>query len=756
MSVTPRSTARWLQRHPEVATLPVGLLLLASLGFSFSVSLLELGALLVAAGVVFVGASARWSGPRTGAELHLRLVSQVGALAIVAYATGWGAALSLVFVVAIADNVRQSGSGAARLAFDWSLVAIAGGQLAVQLDIVPSLIEVPAVHGVAVLGALVLGIVASRVHLLTSRMEDAEAEVSARERRFRALVARSSDATFVIDADGTIRYQSPSTADVLGIDEGALVGAQLVDIVHPEDRVRVIREAATLLSGSGRGLIECRLRRGDGRYIDVESNCHDRSDDPDVGGVVVNTRDVSERKQLEAQLHHRAFHDELTGLANRHLFRDRVSHAVSRAQRHPSPFAVLFLDLDGFKGINDTLGHQAGDALLQVVAERVLEAIRDHDTAARLGGDEFAILVEDLTSESDAARVAERILAGLREPIEVAGATVRVDCSIGIAINERLIPTPESSTRSLTDALLRDADIAMYIAKGAGKGRYEIFEPSMHVAVVERLQLERDLQRALEEDQLVLHYQPIVTLSDAGIVGVEALLRWEHPTRGTISPATFIPLAEETGLIVPIGRWVVIEACRQVREWQQRFPDGVPLRVSVNVSPTQLQRGDVTHDVATALALSGLDPACLTLEITESALLSDTDVVARILNELKALGVSLAVDDFGTGYSSLAYLQNFPFDVLKIDRSFIDGLTSGAQSPAVVRAIVELGRSLHLDTVAEGIEFDEQLARFRDLQCNLGQGFLFARPAAPADLEVMLADRAPAAAPTAGPMRLPD
>ncbi|MBW3657393.1 MAG: EAL domain-containing protein [Actinobacteria bacterium] len=746
MSPSPRSLVRWVRRHPELAALPVGLLLLASLGFSFSVSLAELGGLVLATGTVFVGASRLWSGDRQGEGLHYRLVTQVFALGILAYATGWGAALSLVFVVAVADNVRQSGSSAARLAFDWSLVAIAAGQLAIQLDAIPSLIEVPAVHGVAVIGALVLGVVASRIHLLTSRMEQAEADVSASERRFRALVARSSDATFVIDRDGTITYQSLSAVDVLGVDDGALLGASLTDLVHPDDRVRVIKEAGALLTGSGRGLIACRLRRGDGRYIDVESNCHDRTEDPDVRGVVVNTRDVSERKQLEAMLHHRAFHDELTGLANRHLFRDRVSHAVSRSHRHPAPFGVLFLDLDGFKGVNDTLGHQAGDALLKVVSERLLEAIRDHDTAARLGGDEFAILVEDLSAESDAARVAERILDSLRLPIPVAGTTVRIGCSIGIAINERVIPTPDTSTRGVTDALLRDADIAMYIAKGAGKGRYEIFEPSMHVEVVERLQLERDLQRALEEGQLVLHYQPIVTLADAGIVGVEALLRWDHPERGIIAPATFIPLAEETGLIVPIGRWVVREACRQVKEWQDRYPDAVPLRVSVNVSPTQIQRGDVTHDVAVALSTSGLDPSCLTLEITESALMSDTDRVVRIMNELKGLGVSLAVDDFGTGYSSLAYLQNFPFDVLKIDRSFIDGLTSGAQSPAVVRAIIELGRSLELDTIAEGIEFDEQLDRFRELRCNLGQGYLFARPAAAADLELILADREVAAA----------
>jgi diguanylate cyclase (GGDEF)-like protein/PAS domain S-box-containing protein len=743
-----QAVASGLRRHPEAVALPVLLLVLLGVGFSFSVSLAELAALFVAGAVALVAAARRWPGAQRGARLHARMAIQVAGLATVGYATGWGAALSLVFVVAIAENVRQSGSAAARPAFDWSLVGISLGQLGIQLDLVPTLIPVPAVHGVAVLGAGALGVVSLRITGMTRRTEQAEAELSASERRFRGLVARSSDATFLIDRDGTVTYQSPSASTILGTREDALVGTLFLDLVHPDDRGRVVRESRELLAGGGRGLVECRIRCGDGRYLDIESNCHDLSDDPDIGGVVVNSRDVTERKRLEAQLEHRAFHDSLTGLANRHLFRDRVTHAVSRAQRHPVPFAVLFLDLDGFKLVNDTLGHQAGDGLLRVVAERLAQAIRDHDTPARLGGDEFAVLIEDLTDQADAARVAERVLEAIRQPVQLADTTVTVDGSIGIAIFERLVHTTDASARSETDALLRDADIAMYIAKAAGKGRYEIFEPSMHVAVVQRLQTERDLQRALELDQFELYYQPIVTLSDGTIVAVEALLRWQHPERGIVSPVEFIPIAEETGLIVPIGRWVLRESCRQVRDWQDRYPDQPPLRLSVNVAPKQLSHGDVAHDVAVAVAASGLAPDHLTLEITESALLIDSAQTIATLQEIKQTGVRLAVDDFGTGYSSLAYLQNFPFDVLKIDRAFIEGLTHGTQTPAVVRAIIDLGRSLQLETVAEGIEYDEQLTRFRDLECTLGQGFLFARPAAAADLEELLAGR-PSQAPVA-------
>ncbi|MDX1619608.1 MAG: EAL domain-containing protein [Nitriliruptorales bacterium] len=735
-----RSIVRRVRAHPEVAALPVVALGLVSVGFSFSLSVATFTALVLLVTAVIAGAYRWWPGQQTGAALHARIALEVVALTTLVYATGWGPALALVYVIAIADNVRHSGSQATRPAFDWSLAAIALGQLAIQLDVAPSLVGLPAAHGVAVLGAVALGIASQRIHAMTSREEAAHARAATSEQRFRSLVAGSSDVTFVIADDGRVTYQSPSAKTVLGYPDDALVGRVFTDLVHPADLQRLEEVVeADLARPDGRALVENRLRTADGAWLPVESSCRNLVTDPHVRGIVVNTRDISDRKDLEAQLQHRAFHDGLTGLANRHLFRDRVAHAVSRGQRRDDPFAVLFLDLDGFKMVNDTLGHAAGDELLKVVSERILRAVRDHDTVARLGGDEFAVLLEDMNQESDAARVAERMLNEIRQPALIKGSTVQVDSSIGIAVSDTNYSGRD--TRTATDELLRNADIAMYMAKGGGKGRYELFEPSMHVAVVERLKLESDLQHALDHDEFELHYQPIVGLDDGTIVGVEALLRWRHPQRGMVSPGEFIPLAEETNLIVPIGEWVVREACKQVRTWQEMFVSDQPLKVSVNVSPRQISHGNVATDVKKALAVSGLEPEHLTLEITETALMSDPEAAKEVFRELKTLGVRLAVDDFGTGYSSLAYLQDFPFDVLKIDRSFIDGLTKGTQSPAVVRAIIDLGRSLKLQTVAEGIEHDEQLSRFRELECNYGQGYLFARPARGIEIEALFKHR---------------
>jgi diguanylate cyclase (GGDEF)-like protein/PAS domain S-box-containing protein len=734
--------AGWLRRHPEVLVFPLAMLALVSAGFSFALPPLALAGLVLATAGVVAWAYARWPEEQVGRSLHMRVGVQTAAMLVMLYATGWGPALALMFVFVVADNVRHSGSGAARTAVDWSLAAIALGQLGIQLGWVPDLLGVPAAHGIAVIGAITLLSVAQRIHLLTERKELAEEEAAEREQRFRSLVAHSSDVILVIGPDTVITYQSPSAAPVLGYPDDTLLGRRFGSLVHPSDLERVITSVQDMLASPGeRTLVECRVRHADGHWVTVESNCQNLVHDPTIAGFVVNSRDVTDRKALEAQLHQRAFYDGLTGLSNRHLFRDRVDQAVARAQRRDEPFAVLFLDLDGFKNVNDTLGHPAGDALLRVVAERIGSAIRGHDTAARLGGDEFAVLVESMRDRSDAARVAERILAELREPISLDGTIVTIDASVGIAISDKESRQQEEYLRSDTDAIMRNADIAMYMAKNAGKGRYEIFEPAMHVEVVERLKLEADLQRAVEEGQFQLHYQPIVDLETQTPVGAEALIRWEHPERGIVSPAAFIPLAEETGLIIPIGRWVLREACRQTVAWNDEFVDRPALRISVNVAPRQLANGDLVTDVRAALDESGLDPELLTLEVTESALVNDVAQSVATMKQLKALGVKLAIDDFGTGYSSLAYLQNFPFDVLKIDRSFIDGLTRGTQSPAVVRAIVDIGRTLKLATVAEGIEHGEQLDRFRELHCTYGQGYLFARPQRAEEVAGVLARR---------------
>ena len=425
-----------------------------------------------------------------------------------------------------------------------------------------------------------------------------------------------------------------------------------------------------------------------------------------------------------------ALHDPLTRLPNRALFRDRTEHGLARARWRTQQIAVIFLDLDRFKPINDTWGHHVGDQVLVDVGERLRRTIRAGDTVARLGGDEFAILLEDLDDHAEVTRIGRRVLEALREPILIRGRPVPLRASLGIALSE----TADTDV----DALIRDADVAMYTAKKRGGSRFVIFEENMRAGVAERLELEMELRRALAQDQLAIHYQPTVNLATGEIVGAEALLRWNHRTRGSISPAVFIPLAEESGLIVPIGRWVLEQACIQARKWHDSFPSRLPIGMSVNVSPIQLGREDFVQDVERILRETGVRPGTITLEITESALMEDTDASTAALEQLKALGVHLAIDDFGTGYSSLNYLQRMPIDILKIDRSFVDRIDQGGDELAFARAIVEMARSLSLRTIAEGIELESQAECLDQLGCDLGQGFLYAKAVPAEELTVML------------------
>jgi diguanylate cyclase (GGDEF)-like protein len=454
---------------------------------------------------------------------------------------------------------------------------------------------------------------------------------------------------------------------------------------------------------------------------------------------VLNSRDVSERKVFEEQLAHQAFHDGVTGLANRALFAERVRHAIARGRRERRGLAVIFLDVDDFKTINDSLGHAAGDEVLIEVARRLDASIRGADTAARFGGDEFAVLLEDVQDSQEAADAAERILEALAVPLVAAHKELSMRCSLGISVCEH-----ESGTDA--DEMIRDADAAMYIAKRDGKGGYRLFEPAMHEGVLARLELRTDLQRAIATEQLELHYQPVVRLEDGSVAGVEALLRWRHPERGLIPPDSFIPIAEETGLIVPIGRWVLREGCRHARRVLAALDPSAQPTMSINLSLKQIQQSDIVADVRDALAESGLDPHYLTLEITETVLMADADLAVQRLQELKEVGVRLALDDFGTGYSSLSYLSRFPVDILKMDRSFLRGGAT-PEASGLATAVVALGATLHLEVVAEGIEFPEQWHTLRDLGCEMGQGFYFARPMdADASLEFLAAGiEAPAA-----------
>ena len=474
---------------------------------------------------------------------------------------------------------------------------------------------------------------------------------------------------------------------------------------------------------------ELRIRDADDDWRYVELILTNLLDDPDVAGMVATARDIAQRKAFEAELIQQAFHDPLTGLPNRALFVDRLEQARVRSARRQGNVAVLFVDLDNFKLIIDSLGHQAGDVLLVEVAKRLQACVRNEDTLGRLGGDEFVIVMEFAT-ELEAVQAAERIEQKFIRPFTISGRDFVIATSIGIALGD--------ASQGNSDVLLRNADVAMYRAKTEGRARHVVFQASMHTDSLIRLNLENDLRQAIRRGELVVHYQPIVILESGEVSGVEALVRWQHPTRGLLLPAEFISVAEETGLIVPIGQWVLEEACRQIVAWRAKLPDQAALMVSVNLSPRQFQQPNLVAQVARALREAGLAPAWLKLEITEGVIMQDVEATIKTLWQLKELGVQLAIDDFGTGYSSLAYLKRLPFDILKIDRAFINGIGQDSEDTAIVRAIIAMAKSLNLSITGEGIETAEQAALLREWACDKGQGYYFARPLSKAALTEVL------------------
>jgi diguanylate cyclase (GGDEF)-like protein/PAS domain S-box-containing protein len=536
------------------------------------------------------------------------------------------------------------------------------------------------------------------------------------EARFRSLVAHSSDLITVLDDQGVVTYQSPSVERLLGYPVEEIEGSHFGELLADTDRSRLDR-ILEVADGADAHTFECSLQHQDGRWLKFEVQHTHLLDDEHVRGIVLNSRDISERKAFEDQLAHQAFHDPVTGLANRALFADRVAHALRSTVRSGSLIAVMFIDLDDFKTINDSLGHQAGDAVLAEVAFRLDRASRPADTVARFGGDEFAVLLDGVSGSDEAAMIGDRLLAALEAPFDVDGKQVYPRASMGICMSDEDLLSQDA------EELLRNADVAMYMAKRDTKGRYRLFEPAMHERVVERLELRSELQRALEEGQLEVYYQPVVRLTGGDNYGVEALLRWHHPTKGLVAPGAFIPLAEETGLIIPIGKWVLDQACHKGAEIQATHPDTI--RVSVNLSVKQLQSESIVEDVASALARTKLRPSSLVLEVTETVMLADADVAVQRLHALKDLGVRIAMDDFGTGYSSLSYLSRLPVDILKMDRAF---LTGQIDDNGLAAAIMAIGERLGLEVVAEGIERPDQIASLQSLGFDLGQGFLFGRP----------------------------
>ena len=591
-------------------------------------------------------------------------------------------------------------------------------------------VAVTAGVGLVVLAALLAAAAAVFWRILSGHIERILKAMRHIDGRARALAVNASDLVLVAGPDGRITYASPSAERALGWRPEEAVGAAMSDLTHPDDqgRLRALTPERTA-PGRTSGPVEIRLRRADGSFLPVEGLVTNACEEPAIGGFIFNGRDVAERKAMEASLTHQAFHDSLTGLANRALLLDRLGHALRSGARDGRHTAVLLLDLDDFKTVNDSLGHEAGDRLLVTIAGRLAECIRAGDTAARLGGDEFALVVEGVAGPGEAEALAGRIIEEVGRPVDLDGHVLLLGTSIGVTIAEGLGRDAQG--------VLRDADAALYAAKADGKGRHRVFEPGMLHAAERRLELITDLHLALERSELELHYQPILRLADGVVAGAEALVRWRHPDRDLVPPSEFIPLSEDTGLIVPVGRWVLRTACREAAAWTAPGPDEGAPYVTVNVSPRQLDDGQFVGHVRAALAESGLPPHRLVLEITESCLSRRPEKALRVLQRLRQVGVRVALDDFGTGYSSLSQLARFPVDLVKIDRAFVADMSVG-RGAGLAAAIVSMGDALGLQAVAEGIEDEGQLADLRSVGCTLGQGFLFSRPVPERDIRPLL------------------
>jgi diguanylate cyclase (GGDEF)-like protein/PAS domain S-box-containing protein len=538
----------------------------------------------------------------------------------------------------------------------------------------------------------------------------------------------------VLDAAGEVRYASPSVHDVLGTEPSEVLGRSLHRLFPSSDMDwdAKLRDRVPV-AGELPELLEFTFQRSDGEWRTIETTITDLRAEPAVGGYVLNARDVTERKGMEQRLRYHATHDELTGLANRVQALDELEGMLGRNSGSTTVAAIL-VGIDDFKEINDSLGHEFGDEVLKAVAARITSLLGFGDVAARVGGDEFVVVLERSHGESHVTDLADRMLAAIASPLVVEDRELNITASAGIVFDH---------DRSNTGAiLLRNADIAMYRAKAAGKRQAVVFESQMHTASYDRLELRADLARAITSEQFRVHYQPVVDISTRRIVGAEALIRWEHPERGMLAPNLFIPLAEETGLIDQLGEWILRRACNDLVRWRtDRGGDLDEFTISVNLSVQQLQDDTIVETVADILDSAGLPPERLVLEVTESTLITDTAEIAERMRELRGLGTRLAVDDFGTGYSSLGYIQQFDFDVLKIDKSFVDGLEA-TTNQQIVTAVLDLARQLGVRTIAEGIETDEQAAILERLGCSFGQGYLYSRPVAEADFrELLEADR---------------
>lgn len=553
----------------------------------------------------------------------------------------------------------------------------------------------------------------------------AEQALRDNERRFRALIEHSSDMIKVIDGNGMIVYESPSVQRLLGHTAGDLIGTPVKQHVHPEDVEKFLDALAAPDEGGTRS-VEFRFLERGGGWRPLEATVNHLLGNPDVAGIVLNCRDISARKRDEVTIRHLAYFDALTGLPNRMLFNDRLAQALAHSRRRGERgLALLFFDLDRFKTINDTLGHGAGDELLRLTAERLTCCVRDEDTVARLGGDEFLFLLPGVEDVKDAARVAQKILDLFVVPFKVIGHELHVTTSIGIS----LFPLDGNDA----ETLVRNADTALYRAKEEGRNRYQLYAPAMNAIALRRLVMENNLRRAVERNELALHYQPLVSLKTGETLSVEALIRWNQTEVGPIPPSEFIPMAEETGSIVPLTRWVLQTACTQMKKWQD---EGVaPRTVSVNVSARRFNDSNLPSMISDVLRSTGLDGTSLTIELTESVMMENVEATISTLQQLKDLGIKISIDDFGTGYSSLSYLKRLPIDTLKIDRSFVRDIPSDSDDMAIAMLIISMAHNLDLSVVAEGVETEEQATFLRSRNCDIMQGYVVSKPMPAGEVE---------------------
>jgi diguanylate cyclase (GGDEF)-like protein/PAS domain S-box-containing protein len=565
---------------------------------------------------------------------------------------------------------------------------------------------------------------------VTSRVM-ADAALRESEYKFRTLIANMSEGLLELDDADRVVFTNKRFCEMTGYSEEELIGQHAGKLLLDQEGQKFVAEANKRRQKGISENYELQLRTAGGKTICSLVGAVPMADTNGrlIGSMSVHT-DITERKRAEEQLLHNALHDTLTGLPNRALFLEHLRRALGHSPRRRKTFAVLFLDFDGFKLINDSLGHSEGDSLLKMIAQRLESLLRGDDIVARLGGDEFTILLDDLTSSNDVTFIVDRIKEILREPFNLDGRDVFISASIGIALRNKKYNTPEE--------MLRDADIAMYRAKSIGKGRHEVFKEGMHSQISTRLRLQTELRQALERNEFAVFYQPIIEIASKELIGFEALVRWIHPERGQILPGEFISIAEETGLIVPLGEWVLRESCRQAREWQERFPSRSDLTMSVNLSCKQFLQGDLIERIEAILQETKLEARFLRLEVTESHVMENSDMAITIMNRLRELGIELSIDDFGTGYSSLSYLQRLPIDYLKIDRSFINAMNARHESSEIIRAIVMLAKNLNMKVVAEGIETEEQAMQLMRLDCALGQGYYYSKPGSSAQAEAIL------------------